>query len=62
MALRFGEPEGGGVAVLLGPAISPVDRVSREITAASQFQMCGLEPISMTRHSGRGPDSSLIRG
>jgi hypothetical protein len=27
---------------------------------APQFQMRGLETISMTRRDGRGPDSSLI--
>ena len=54
--------KGVGLRSSLGPVISPVDRVLREVTVASQFQMRGLEPISATRHSGRGPDSSLIRG
>jgi len=36
--------------------------VSNEMVPASRFQMRGLEQISATRHSGRGPDSSLMRG
>ena len=51
-----------GLQSSLGLVIFPVDQVSREMAAALQFQMRGLEQISATRHDGRGPDSSLIRG
>ena len=54
--------KGVGLQSSLGLVISLVDRVLREITAALQFQMRSLEPISAIRHSRRGPDSSLIRG
>ena len=44
----------------LGPIILSVARVSNEMASASRFQMRGLEKISGTRHSGRGPTGSLI--
>jgi len=52
--------EAGWVTVLPEPVVLKVGWILNEMTVAPQFQIRGLETISPTRQSGRGPDSSLI--
>ena len=48
------------VAALPAPIIRAVGWASSEVSSAVQFQMRGLESISVTRPNGRGPDNSFI--
>lgn len=57
--------ESSGIAMTPAPCEVGVSgiavvRVSAQMTPAPQFQMSGLEIISVTRHDGRGPDGSLV--
>ena len=52
--------EASWVTVLPELVVPKVGCISNEMVVAPQFQIRGLETISPTRKSGRGPDSSLI--
>ena len=52
--------EAGWVTALPEPVVLKVGWISNKMTVAPQFQIRGLETISPTQQSGRGPDSFLI--
>ena len=50
----------GEIGILPDPVTRTVAWFSSEMALVLAFQVCGLEIISMVRHNGRGPGSSLI--